>query len=189
MADKSYAVHNHVLEQVEAIRSNDEAALQQLYQANFHKVESFVLNNNGSSEEARDIYQDAFIAVWRNIQLNRFEPRSESALDGYLFQVAKNKWMDHLRSGHYNKIVRMKDAAQYQHEDEAPSTEEDEYLAAVKKYFPQLGDNCKKILALFYYENESMKQIAESMGWTEATAKNNKYRCIQKLKELINSQP
>jgi DNA-directed RNA polymerase specialized sigma24 family protein len=31
-----------------------------------------------------------------------------------------------------------------------------------------------------------LKEIAKDMGWTEATAKNNKYRCMEKLRSMIN---
>ena len=188
MAQTALAPQNDVWTQFRAIRQNDESVLGQLYASNYPKVESFVVNNSGTSEQAKDIFQEAFIAVWRNIQLDRFHPQNGAGLDAYLFQIAKNKWMDYLRSGHYNKVVRMDTTTlSASTDDETPAWEHD-YLAAVKKHFVGLGDNCKKILTLYYYDNESMKQIADQMNWTEATAKNNKYRCIQKLKELINQQ-
>jgi RNA polymerase sigma factor (sigma-70 family) len=186
MVQSGTAQHSDVWLQYTAIRQNDESVLRQLYVSNYPRVESFVLNNNGTSDQAKDVFQEAFIAVWRNTQLDRFQPQNGAGLEAYLFQIAKNKWMDYLRSGHYNKVVRMDTASlPAQTADEAPHGEH-EYLAAVKKHFAALGENCKKILTLYYYNNQSMKLIAEEMGWTEATAKNNKYRCIQKLKELIN---
>lgn len=186
MAQTAFAAHTDAWSQFKAIRQNDESELRQLYAANYPRVESFVCNNNGTAEQAKDIFQEAFIAVWRNIQLDKFQPQDGAGLDAYLFQIAKNKWMDYLRSGHYNKVVRMDTTALQEREDDKVTATEHEYLASVKKHFANLGDNCKKILTLYYYNNESMKQIADRMNWTEATAKNNKYRCIQKLKELIN---
>lgn len=188
MPQRSHAEHNSVHAQVEAIRSNDEVALGQLYTTNYAKVEAFILNNNGTEEQAKDIFQEAFIALWRNIQLGRFEPQSESSLDGYLYQIAKNKWMDYLRSGQFTKVVRMDEARIADSTVHTEPQEEHEYLAAVKKYFGVLGDNCKEVLRRYYYENESLRDIGVRMGWTEATAKNNKYRCIQKLRELITTK-
>lgn len=188
MVQAAFPAQSDVWTQFRAIRQNDESVLGQLYAANYPRVEIFVLNNNGTADQAKDIFQEAFIAVWRNIQLDRFQPQNGAGLEAYLFQIAKNKWMDYLRSGHYNKVVRMDaNALSAREDDEVPARDQD-YLAAVKKHFSVLGDNCKKILTLYYYDNESLKQIADQMNWTEATAKNNKYRCIQKLKELINQQ-
>lgn len=56
--------------------------------------------------QAKDIYQEAFLAVWQNIKKGAFQPRNESALQGYLFQIAKNKWTDELRSARYKKTQR-----------------------------------------------------------------------------------
>jgi RNA polymerase sigma factor (sigma-70 family) len=179
------AKHRNAFEQLEAIKANDERALKALYKNNYYKIEHYVINNNGSAEQAKDVYQEAFIAVWRNIQLDKFQPENETALDGYLYRIAKNKWMDFLRSGYYNKTVRMDDVVPDE-EAEVMSEHENEYLQAVRKHFKELGGNCKKLLTKFYYDNESLRKIGEEMGWTEATARNNKYRCIQKLKELIN---
>lgn len=188
MAERSFAEHTDILQQVRAIKSNNEAALRQLYLDGYSNVEAFVLSNNGTSEQAKDIFQDAFIAVWRNIQMDRFQPRTGTALDGYLYQVAKNKWMDYLRSGHYNKVVRMENATLPDTGIDALQSVEHEHLETVKSQFKNLGDNCRKILTMFYYDNQSLLNISEAMGWTEATAKNNKYRCLQQLRELVNKK-
>ncbi len=178
------AKHKTAFEQLHAIRANDASALKALYQNNYYKIEHYILNNNGTEEQAKDIFQEAFIAVWRNIQLDKFQPENETALDGYLYRIARNKWMDYLRSGHYNKVVRMDEHHQPEEVDEI-RPEENENLQAVKKHFKSLGENCRKILTRYYYHNDSLRKIAETMGWTEATARNNKYRCIQQLKEMI----
>lgn len=184
MAQNDSVKYINVHAQVRAIKINDEKALESLYQKNFPKVESFVLKNNGNTEQAKDIFQEAFIAVWRNIQLDKFHPENETALDGYLYQVSKNKWLDYLRSGHYTKMVQLKEGLPEQ--PAAPMPEENEYLSLILSYFKELGESCKKVLTLFYYDNEPLKEIAVTMGWTEETARNNKYRCLQKLRELVN---
>ena len=160
-------------------------ALKSLYHNNYHKVEKYILNNSGTYEQAQDIFQEAFIAVWRNIQLEKFYPANETALDGYLFTIAKNKWLDHLRSSEHKKVVPMNSHAANITQDDGLAEDENEYIAAVKKNFVQLGDNCKEVLTRFYYHKESMRAIAKTFDWTEATARNNKYRCLQRLRELL----
>ena len=54
---------------VKAIKNNDLKVLKVLYQANYNKVKALVLSINGSIAHAKDIYQDAFIAVWKNIEI------------------------------------------------------------------------------------------------------------------------
>ncbi|MET0465776.1 MAG: sigma-70 family RNA polymerase sigma factor [Chitinophagaceae bacterium] len=189
MGQDSVVPHITAQEQLQALRANDETALQQLYHANYFKVENFVVNNSGTPDQAKDVFQDAFIAVWRNVQLGKFQLQENASLEAYLFQVARNKWMDQLRSAHHTKVVRIDSDLMPEAKTTDPADSFlEENISAVKKYFGRLGENCRKILTLFYYDDASMKEIADQMNWTEATAKNNKYRCIQQLKEMLNKK-
>lgn len=66
-----------------AFKANDEVALRIFYKENYCKTKNYVLNNSGTIEHAKDIYQEAFIAVWRNIQLDKFYPENGNSLEGY----------------------------------------------------------------------------------------------------------
>lgn len=173
------------VDQIRAIKANDDKALKLLYIENFSRVEKYVMQNSGTSDEARDVYQEAYIAVWRNIQLDRFEPQNKQSLNAYLFQVAKNKWLDVLKSSG-RKLTRPLPDEENEtphHTDE--NNVDDERIQSIKHHFQQLGEVCRELLQRFYYERQSMKKISDAMKWTEATARNNKYRCLQKLRELI----
>ncbi len=184
MQQKTSTENINEFQHFNAIKANDESALKSLYEDNYFKVEMYVLNNNGTSQDAKDIFQEAFIAAWRNIQLDKFYPENESALQGYIYRIAKNKWLDHLRSAHYKKTIELKETAETLPEDML-SEEDTQYITEVKNKFRQLGKNCREVLTRFYYKKQSMRTIAEKFEWTEATAKNNKYRCLQRLRELL----
>ncbi|HEY8388120.1 MAG TPA: sigma-70 family RNA polymerase sigma factor [Parasegetibacter sp.] len=187
MQEETFKTYSKQAEQVIAIKANDEKTLRVLYLENFPKTEKYVLENNGSSEEARDVFQEAFIAVWRNIQANKFRPENETALSGYLYRIAKNKWLDYLRSGHYKRTTSMTETPDvYESQEDCLSEDQEKYITKVKEQFRLLGDNCKELLTRFYYKQESLKKIADGFGWTEATARNNKYRCIQRLRAMMN---
>jgi len=62
--------------------------------------------------------------------------------------------------------------------------EKEERLTITLSAFESLGQACKDLLKQFYFHKMSLKSIAESLEMEEASAKNKKYRCIQKLKEL-----
>jgi RNA polymerase sigma factor (sigma-70 family) len=188
MQQDKFKEHTRGFEQLNAIKANDEKVLQHFYQANYPKIEKYVLSNQGSEEQAKDIFQDAFIVVWRNIQLDKFSPENETSLSGYLFQVGKNKWLDQLRSGHHRKVVPIDLVNLEFKQEEILSGEEQEYINTVKHYFKNLGDTCREVLIKFYYHNAPLKQIASDFNWTEPTTRNNKYRCLQQLKELIKNK-
>lgn len=178
----------HFTAQVAAIRQNDEKVLEQLYQSNYHFVEKFVIENSGTADEAKDVYQEAFIAMWRNIRLEKFQPENASSLNAYLFRIAKNKWIDQLRAAKKNPVLSLADApyelaAGY---IQVLPEEEEKYLADVKVGFGKLGEVCRDLLTRFYFLRQSLRDIANDKNLTEATAKNNKYRCLQQLRKLVN---
>ena len=187
MQQKAFNEVTDFTAQSNAIKANDEAALKSLYENNYYTIEKYVLKNNGCIDQAKDIYQEAFIAVWRNLQLDKFYPESENALAAYLCQIARNKWLDHLRSTHFKKNTPINDLV-HKLPDENIEEEDNSFINDVKKHFEKLGENCKEVLRRFYYKKQSMKKIALRFGWTDATARNNKYRCLQKLREIIKIQ-
>jgi len=175
---------------VKAIQANDEAILKKVYQENYYKTEKYILNNSGSLEQAKDTYQEAFIAVWENVQNNKFVPKNETALNGYLYTVAKNKWLDYLKSSRFKKTSDL-EAQEYKIENEVVIENElfedvnAEKLAKVVQNFNAIGEACKQLLEIFYYESSSLKEIARQLNITEASARNKKYRCIEKLRALV----
>jgi RNA polymerase sigma factor (sigma-70 family) len=167
------------------IKSNDPKVLKWLYQSQYPKIEKYVLANNGDEDQAKDLFQESFIAVWNNVRSNKFIPENGTAITGYLYQIAKNKWLDYLRSSKYQKTTPYK--PEYEKEDESEETEKIELQRHMLLELQKLGENCKEILKRFYFQKESMETIAKAFQWTEATARNNKYRCIQRLKEKMNT--
>lgn len=186
MPAKSFPDHSFH-QQLDAIKNNSQPILQQLYSQNYKTTEQYVLQNNGSIEEAKDIFQEAFIAVWRNIQLGKFTAQNNHSLSAYLFQVSKNKWISHLRSASY-KNTRPLETEVEEVEEEMLAPEEHNYLNELVEHFEKLGENCRDLLRAFYYKKRSLRDIAEQFKWTEATARNNKYRCIEKLRNLLKDK-
>ena len=174
---------------IELIKNNDERVLKSLYQSNFHKVEAFVLKNSGTKEHAKDVYQEAFITVWNNVKTNQFTPQNNHSLNGYLYTISKNKWMDHLRSKHYKKTVVASKLNHFEISNKETQESHDDILKenrlqGVMQAFKDLGLPCKDLLTKFYFEKKSMNTIAEELQLDAASTRNKKYRCMQKLREL-----
>ena len=176
---------------ITTIKANDNLVLKKLYQENYKKVEVFILKNNGSMPQAKDTYQEAFIAMYHNIKADKFNPTNESALQGYLYQIAKNKWTDFLRSSRFKKTSQIADNFFIQDEDSNLTSfeiSEAEYnpTQLAMEAFTQLGAECKKLLEVFYFQKKSLREIAAEFNIGEASARNKKYRCIQKLRDLVS---
>ncbi len=168
-----------------AIKNNEEAVLRSLYADHYLLVERHVLKNRGNTNHAKDIYQEAFVAMWRNVHLNRFSPKDSSEVRRYLLTIAKYKWLDYLKSSYAKKTVQLQDLDTniLPHE-----SDDDSKIRLVSQKFRLLGNKCRELLGRFYYHKESLSSIAVTFKWTEATAKNNKYRCMEHLKKMIKTE-
>ncbi len=176
-------------ETVALIKKNDAATLKQLYKTNFAKVKRYVYKNSGDEQQAKDVYQEAFVAMWRNIKDDKFSAESETAINGYLFQIAKYKWLDHVRSARYKNTTFINRELEY----DEPEIEENEMqnrkIKIIMKSISNLGERCQLLMKLFYFEQKSFKEIAEIMAMDEASARNAKYRCQEQLKKMTQIIP
>ena len=169
---------------IDGFRKNDPEILKEIYLVVYPKVRGFILKNNGDDHRAKDIFQEAFIACWKNIKNDKV--MTNSNIEAYLYTIAKNKWTDYLRSADYKKRVSANEIGPLTVvEDEKI---EDETLEnnkkALKEAWEQLGENCKNLLNMFYFERKSMEDISKVMNIASTSARNQKYRCMEKLRTL-----
>lgn len=182
---------NSQAELINALKSNDSLVLKSLYTSNYYKVESLVLKNSGTIDHAKDIYQEAFISMWNNIKNDSFVPQNETAIQGYLYQIAKNKWMDVLRSSQFKKTNLIRNEMTIANNNDEGINEEEQEVIFKQKLkqamdaFKTLGSPCKELLTTFYFEKKSLREIADELQIEENTARNKKYRCMEKLRELV----
>ena len=173
---------------LQAIRNNDQQVLGELYTVNFDAVARYVQKNNGSEEDAKDIYQEAFLAAWRNIQLEKLNDLNQQSLSAYIFQIAKFKWIDQLRSRKIRPSISLEEEKLNGIAAEFVNGDQHEYLDLVKSGFKSLGQKCRDLLNRFYYQKQSIREIASVLNLTEPSAKNNKYRCLQELRTLVKEK-
>ncbi|TXD83834.1 sigma-70 family RNA polymerase sigma factor [Subsaximicrobium wynnwilliamsii] len=178
----------HQLQLINAIKDNDSLALKEFYMANYPKIEQLILKNSGSKAHAKDIYQEAFIAVWNNLRTGRFAPENDSALQGYLYQISKNKWLDVLRSKRFKSTQSLTEERSLflsQDEETHEDPEETKRLNLAMEAFKNLGEPCKSLLKTFYFEQKSLRDIASEMAIEESSVRNKKYRCMEKLRSIV----
>ena len=164
----------------ERICKGDEKALEFLYQKYYRMMIKLVITNSGTEEEARDVYQDALIVFWQKATSGNLVLTSK--MSTFIYSICQNLWRKEL-----DRKKRLsneeKDTAVLLDTD---STEREKILA---KCIDQLGETCKRVLMLYYFEEMSMQDIADKLGFANTdTAKTEKYKCKKKLDELVKAQ-
>ena len=145
----------------------------------------FVSNNRGNEHDAKDILQEGMIALWKNIINKKYQPRQEVTMLGYLVKICKYRWYDKLKSASRQREnplipeIDMNDS-----KDILDEWETQDKMKYAQQLLEQLAEKCRLLLRLFYFDEKNIKEIAELMGYTKASAKNEKYRCMMRLKSL-----
>lgn len=161
---------------IDCLRHNRyQKALNGLYQA-LPLTKKYIQTNSGNADDAKDIFQDALVALYKKIQERNFA--LSVPLKTYLLAIVRNLWMAELRRRNkWPLTTEMADIA-----DEAPAGDDKSGFAAAA--FNLLGEKCRQLLILFYFKKKSFREISASLAFgDEKTAKNQKYRCLQKAKE------
>ena len=164
----------------ERICKGDEKALEQLYQKYYRMMTKLVITNSGTEEEARDVYQDALIVFWQKATSGNLILTSK--MSTYIYSICQNLW---------RKELDRKKRLSNEEKDTpvVPDTESKEREKILAKCIDQLGETCKKVLMLYYFEEMSMQDIADKLGFANTdTAKTKKYKCKKKLDELVKAQ-
>jgi RNA polymerase sigma factor (sigma-70 family) len=165
---------------LERIKLGDESALDYLYKKHYKMMLSMVLRNNGSEQEALDIFQDALIVFWQKAVDVNFELTSK--ISTYLYSVCKNLWRKELE-----RKKRFEDSDK--EDSEYNQLENQEMVKIIHDCIGELGDSCRQILSYHYFDGLSMDQIAKKMGLANSdTAKTKRYKCKKRLDELIRSR-
>lgn len=172
---------------VEEIRAGDERAVKQLYKSLNDGFNHWTFRNYQlSSHQAKEIYHHSFIILYENLMANRFQSES-SSLKTYFYAIAKNKIREMLRANSkWHELDGKEYLLQYEeNKDENMLHEENE--AVLERFLNKMGDPCRSLLIKYYYQKMSMAQIADSMGYkNEQSAKNQKYKCLQRIRKAIN---
>jgi RNA polymerase sigma factor (sigma-70 family) len=179
-------------ELIEAIREKEmlEQAILQIYQEHASITSSFIIGKGGTKQDADDIFQETVVSFIDAVQNGKF--RQESGIRTFLISISKHLW--------YNEIRRRQRAENREKLYEADKDQEEEGVGEIiqdrelkqqlNQLLKELGESCKKILELFYYENLSMKEMVSQLPYeNEQVVRNKKYKCLQQLTDLIKKNP
>ena len=169
---------------LDRIRAGDEKALTILYRDNKRAVAAFTLRNSGTLEDADDLLQEAVIILWEKVNGGTFEHTAK--LSTFIFAIVRNLWLRRL--ARRRKEIPQDMEADIQADVSSPLDDliQSENAEAVKNALERLGNPCKQLLLLYYWQKLSMEAIAQQMGFAGAdTVKSKKYQCKKALERLL----
>lgn len=170
---------------IEGIYHQSEEILGKLYKLHYPMVLQLVLMNNGSEQDAKDVYQEAIIVLCEKVRLGTFELNSK--LKTFIYSVSRRLWLKRLtvKSRFTGELKDFEEIGVLDEEMDHHHKKEENFLA-MGVALARLGEPCKSLIEDFYMHDQSMLQISEKFGYTNPdNAKTQKYKCLMRLKKLF----
>ena len=173
---------------VDRVRRGDLAAFEELYRAHSGRLYSVACRMLGNQADAEDLLQEIFLAAHR--KLDSF--RGESALGTWLYRLATNLCLDHLRS----RAARTNQLTDSLDDEPAALDAESRGLADrtvtkmdLERALAQLPEGCRAAFVLHDVEGLEHREVAQALGIAEGTSKSQVHKARLKLRRLLGGAP
>jgi RNA polymerase sigma-70 factor (ECF subfamily) len=179
---------------IRAAQRGDPGAFDELVRAHDHNVLRMAYNLLHSEEDARDIYQEAFLRVHRN--LPKF--RLDSSFSTWLYRIVANLCLDQLRK----RKVRQEEGSTFQaesgqvdrlqfipehHPDVDPQRrfQSAEVNSRIQEVLGELSPRERVVFEMRHFQGMRLRAIGQALGVTEEAAKNCLFRATQKMRTAL----
>lgn len=172
---------------LQGLARNETKAVETIYRENYNTIQALIINNNGSADDAKDIFQEAMIVLYEKVRSGTFELNCQ--IKTYVYSVSRRLWLKRLQQlNRYSAPVEnLESLVPVEDEIEAHEQRNLEF-DMMNKAISSLGEPCKSLLEAYYLQKRNMQDIAASFGYTNAdNAKNQKYKCLMRLKKIFFS--
>lgn len=176
---------------IRAAQQGDQDAFGQLVRAYDQSVLRLAMNLLRSPEDAQDVYQEAFLRVFRN--LNQF--RFDCSFHTWLYRIVTNLCLDQMRK----RKVRKEESSEMEGSD-GPVDRMDRFQESrpegdpqrsmftgqlrqrIQKAMSELTARERMVFELRHFQGLKLRNIGEILGTSEEAAKNCLFRATQKMR-------
>jgi len=171
-------------ELLEGVVKQDVGILNYIFSEYYSSIRHFILQNKGNEEDAKDVFQEVMIVLYRKLKETNFE--LTSSLKTYLYAIARLIWLKELsKRKTYINIEDTNDDYQDDNQGILDTIERNDRFRLYRSKFRELSKDCQRILSM-YINEVSIREITLAMGYkSEQHTKNRHYRCKKSLIKRI----
>jgi RNA polymerase sigma factor (sigma-70 family) len=160
-----------------------EKSFEEWYESAFPYVAKFVGKMGGSFQDAKDIFHDALVLFYEKTCQQNFQPKTSA--EAYILGIAKHLWIRKFNKDKNKVSLDESEAAISIPNDYFPDVDSHRLLILLE----QTGKKCLQLLHSFYYENLSLKDITDQLGYRSVhSATVSKYKCLEKLRDSVKEK-
>jgi len=173
---------------LEGIVKNQSGVIEYVYEAYYPVIEGFVIHNQGSSDQARDVFQEGMIVIFR--KLKQEDLSLNCKFGTYLYSICKRIWFQEKKK----TLLQQKKLTMQPLYVEEPGNDKNELdnkllREFIEELLSKLSPDCQKILRLSL-NDFTVEEIRQAMNYNSIHhAIDRKYRCKKSLIKKILSDP
>lgn len=165
------------------LKTENNFAFGQLYKDNFGKISNFIRNNNGTKDDAEDVFQDAMIVLVDKLRQDDFQ--LTASINTYVYAICKNLWFKKLRDKNYELSTEEIESMEFSNSIEESIENEKTYLERLKGYLLKVTNHCSRLIHDIFFKGKSIEQIQKDYGYsTIHNAQNQKYKCVEQIRKI-----
>jgi RNA polymerase sigma factor (sigma-70 family) len=181
-------VENKDTDILKRLAAKESQIIEQLYRDNFPVIRHMILQNKGNEEDVPDIFQEGMYILYQKSMDPGFVLTCQ--VKTYLYAICRKLWLKSLSKKRGSSIqdIENVDDIGYE-EDVSQQMEQQRQFDQMNRAMEKIGEPCRSLLEAFYIHKKPMHEIAAAFNYTNAdNAKNQKYKCLVRLKKLFFSE-
>jgi RNA polymerase sigma factor (sigma-70 family) len=168
------------------LKSKDNQAYEILYKFYYPPVKHFIIKNNGTVDDAKDVFQETIYVLLEKVPKDDFS--LTSSLKTYIFAISSNLWLKRLRDS--NKIIKT-DADIYEKYladyEEVETDNQDVKTLQAQNILKKITHKCVTLLKAIFYDKKDIEVVTKEFGYTNKhNAQNQKYKCLEQARRGAN---
>lgn len=167
---------------IEGMLKNNTPTIKKIYKDHFPGILKLISNNNGTEDDARDVFQNALLVIYDNAQQPDFHLKS--TFFSYIYSVARFIWLRQLKKKHRKHITISGHEGLLVDESVEGLQVDQEKRQLFEEIFERLAEDCRNVLKLFF-DGKSLKAIGEELGYSASYTKLKKYNCKEQFYKWI----
>lgn len=171
---------------LQGILKNDSRVLEDIYRKCLPPVFGMLRRNNGTFEDARDVFQEAIVVVFNHAARPGFQ--LTAPFQSYLLGICRFIWLRQLKKNARTEVTSVQEERYDIDADLEQKIFESEKRTLYREKFSLLGSDCQQLLRRFF-DREPLNDIAADMGYTADYVKKKNKVCKENLMELIRKDP
>lgn len=159
-----------------------EARLAEIYEEYYDKIARYIYVRLGNKADAEDIAGEAFLKALQSFRSYREE---DVPMQGWLYRIAHNLMVDHLRKSNKRRTVPIDSVTLQDDDDPADTAEKNVEFEQVTQAMKQLTAEQREVISLRFFGGLTSKEVGVILNKGDGAVREMQRAAMEKLRGIM----